>query len=264
MTRRRGKKIDELRIDVDGVGVKFELRFSYPKTFLVYHDGKEYEDVTVDGLKAKMIEVVRSSAALSWTRFIVIDYSSSEGGRHRGLDERAPRVATSISLEWEVKEFSNVHTPSGGEVECILERDVRPDGTLGDPGVHAREWGRGASRTRPRLPAHAIPYTAERVEVLRQLQAALTSVDRRLRALFAGPVDEITTRLDSGFEAAGLPALPPPEPLAHDEDCDKVTGRSCASWCPGNDKEAPTVDDHDVDCPAVTVEPSCTCGAEEA
>jgi hypothetical protein len=266
MGKPRGKKIDEVRLDVDGVAVKFDLRFVYPKTFLVQYDGKEYEDVTVDALKAKLREAVRTSVALVWTRYIVLSYCSTTAAstsrdRHY-LDDRAPDVVKGVELEWDVRDFSNGHMPTGDLEECILERDVAADGSTGAPSVHDRTSGRGPHRKRASLPQYAIPYSPERVEVLRQLQTALTSVDRKLRAFFAGAVDEIAARLDLGLQAAGLPALPPPEPLPveHRRNCAK-RHRPCQPWCPAYELEAPTAENHDDDCPVVK-EQRCTCGAE--
>lgn len=244
MAKVPGKKIGPLWIDLNGQRIQLDLRVDTRNgRFYTEHEGQVFDAATVDELRAKAAPAVEVSQGLTWTRYIVIDYQSTDAASSRSwnedrdLTDKPPAFVKAIRLHWTVKDFSNKHVPTRCDEEVILERDVLDDGTTDLPSVASRTHGRGPHRKHATLPDGAILYTPEREAALRDIRMRMTALDRQLRAVLAGDPAEVGTRLEQLPSATlQLPApLPPVKPEPDHE-----------TWCAKHDGEG------------------CDCGAEEA
>lgn len=245
MSRRPpGKKIGALEVEVEGLVHKLDLRLEVSSgTFYAELDHQWYEANTKAKLSEKLAALLRERQQLAWVRYLDIRYesdtreTSGRGGWYlgnEGLDARAPDEVSGVSLSWTIREFARHQEPEGLR---YLERDPS-----------TRKVERFPLRE---LPSFAVEYTEEREAVLMQLRAALTAVDRKMRAFFGREAKSIAAALDRGFAASGLPALPMPEREPHLQTC-KSLDRSCN--CGADDG-----DDHEDWCREVKA-PSCNCG----
>lgn len=275
MARAEGKKVGQLVVEAGETKGKFDLRLDIHRSeFLCVHQGVTYKAGTVDALRDVMRKVVTEESRITWTRYIEIEYSSS-GPDHRyssdrkDLDERAPSYTKELRLDWEVVEYSNPHIPVGDDDEdmVVLEREVGSDGKPGDvKRRHRVVTGRGRHRDTNsfKIPAHAVPFTPERLELLVQLRNALTHVDRKLRGFFGSTAETIIAALDGGLASLGLPALPPPErpPVVHTRRCALNDPPSCDCGADDDTDDEGKPKPHREYC-ATQAEPECDCGADD-
>jgi hypothetical protein len=206
-----GRKGGDLDINfvVDGTHHRatFPLRVDIDKGHFIAVDGDmQYIGET----KAELIEHMKSIAAkkiaLSWTRYIEIDYKVGivKGPRrssHSGLGPDAKREGpvVSIRLDFDVVEYSNkLEVP--GRAPGIVRRKVNDEGL---PYDEERRW---------EVPTDAIPFSQERLDALKHIQAAMTAIDDRMRALFVGKAKAVAARLDTiTNQQLALPAPEAPE-----------------------------------------------------
>ena len=276
MARAEGKKVGQLVVDAGETKAKFDLRLDIHRSeFLCVHQGVTYKAGTVDKLRDTMRDVVAAESSVTWTRYIEIEYHSSGprdgdyyGGSCKDLDEKAPEATKELRLDWEIVEYSNPHIPVGDNNDemVVLERSVDSEGQPGHvKRRHRVATGRGRHRDNNSfsIPAHAVKFTPERLEVLQQLRNALTHVDYRLRRFFGSTSETIAAAMDGGLGALGLPALPPPErpPVVHKRRCalNDPPGCDCGAEDTALPGEAVT---HDEEC-ATQAEPECDCGADD-
>lgn len=183
--------------------VHFDVEGSYHNaTFPFRIDADKGQFIAVDGnllhigeTKAELLDHLRkiaaSKIALTWTRYIEIIYEVGivEGvyrQKHHGLRPEDVRdgAVTSISLNFEVVEYSSPVTAKRHEPN-IRRRVIRDDGH-----PHSEE-------RRYEVPDDVIPFSQERLSALKHVQSAMSAIDQRLRALFAGTPKAITERLDT-------------------------------------------------------------------
>jgi hypothetical protein len=191
-----GRKGGDLDIDfvVDGTHHRatFPLRVDIDKGHFIAVDGDmQYIGET----KAELIEHMKSIAAkkiaLSWTRYIEIDYKVGvvKGpwrSSHSGLDpdDKREGPVVSIHLDFDVAEYSNkIEVP--GRAPGIVRRKINDEGLPYD------------EERRREVPTDAIPFSQERLDALRHIQAAMTAIDDRMRALFVGKAKAVAARLDT-------------------------------------------------------------------
>jgi hypothetical protein len=206
-----GRKAGELAVDfqVDGTHHRatFPFRVDTDKGRFIVVDGDvQYIGETKAELVEHMKKISAAKISLTWTRYIEIDYQVGvvEGIYHHshggiGPDDNRKGPVTSISLDFEVVEYSSkFETP--GRAPGIARRKISDDGT-----PYAEE-------RRHEMPDDAIPFSQARLDALKQIRAAMTTIDDRMRALFVGKVKAVAARLDS-ITNQQL-ALPAPEVVA--------------------------------------------------
>jgi hypothetical protein len=206
-----GRKAGDLKIsfEVDGTHhqATFPLRVDVDKGRFIAIDGDvQYIGETKAELVEHMKKIAASKVALTWTRYIEISYQVGVlKGPHRrshsglGPDDEREGPVSSISLDFDVVEYSNkFETP--GRAPGIARRKIDDDGK---PYDEERHWT---------VPEDVIPFSQERLDALRHIQAAMTAIDDRMRALFAGKAKTIAARLDTitNLQLA-LPAPEAPE-----------------------------------------------------
>ena len=128
---------------------------------------------------------------MTWTRYLEVDYkvSIAKGPRrvsHSGLgpEDKREGPVVSICLDFEVVEYSNKFE-SPGRGTGIARRTIGDDGL---PHGEERRWD---------IPDDAIPFSQERLDALKHIQAAMTAIDDRMRALFVGKAKAVAARLDT-------------------------------------------------------------------
>jgi hypothetical protein len=208
-----GRKAGEVDVhfEVDGTHhhATFPFRVDVDKGQFIVVDGDvQYIGETKAELIEHMKKIAAGKIALTWTRYIEITYQVAVvKGPHRishsglGPDDDRDGPVASISLDFEVVEYSNkFETP--GRAPGIARRKI---GDNDKPYDEERRW---------EVPKDVIPFSQERLEALRHIQAAMTAIDDRMRALFAGKAKAVAARLDT-ITNQQL-ALPAPEAPAVD------------------------------------------------
>lgn len=206
-----GRKAGDLDVnfEVDGTHHRatFPFRVDVDKGQFIVVDGDvQYIGENKAELVDHMKRIAAGKIALTWTRYIEISYQVGivEGPHrrsHSGLgpdDDRNGPIA-SISLDFEVVEYSNkFETP--GRAPGIARRKISDDGKTYD---EERQW---------EVPKDVIPFSQARLDALRHIQAAMTAIDDRMRALFAGKAKTVAARLDTiTNQQLALPAPEVPE-----------------------------------------------------
>jgi hypothetical protein len=195
--RAQGRKAGDLEVnfEVDGTHrrAKFPFRVDTDKGQFIAVDGDmQYIGETKAELVDHMKLIAASKIVLTWTRYIEIDYTVAvvEGPHkhsHSGLgpDDKRGGPVVSISLDFEVVEYSNKFAVPG---RSTVELSRRKIGNNDEPYGEER---------RHDVPDDAIPFSQERLDALRHIQAAMTAIDDRMRALFAGKPRAVAARLDT-------------------------------------------------------------------
>jgi len=191
-----GRKAGDLTVDfeVDGTHHRatFPLRVDVDKGQFIVVDGDvQYIGETRAELVEHMRKIAAGKIALTWTRYIEVDYKVgvAEGPRrhgHHGLgpdDDRGGPV-TSILFDFDVVEYSSKFEVPG-RAPGIARRKIGEDGKPYD------------EERRHEVPDDALPFTQERLDALRHIQSALTAIDDRMRSLFAGKPKAVAARLDT-------------------------------------------------------------------
>lgn len=191
-----GRKAGDLDVDfqVDGTHHRatFPLRVDVDKGHFIAVDGDvQYIGETKAALIEHMKTIAAKKIALTWTRYIEINYSVGviEGERrhsHSGLgpDDDREGPVVSISLDFDVVEYSSkFETP--GRAPGIARRKIGDDGKPYD------------EERRYDVPDDAIPFSQARLDALRHIQGAMTAIDDRMRDLFAGKAKTVAARLDT-------------------------------------------------------------------
>jgi hypothetical protein len=191
-----GRKAGDLDVNfaVDGTHHRatFPFRVDDAKGQFIAVDGDvQYISETKAELIEHMKKIAAAKISLTWTRYIEIDYTVGiVQGEHRrghsGLGPDADREGpvVSISLDFEVVEYSNKFTPPGRS-PGLSRRKI---GDNGKPYDEERRYD---------VPDDAIPFSQERLDALKHIQAAMTAIDDRMRALFVGKPKAIAARLDT-------------------------------------------------------------------
>jgi hypothetical protein len=237
-----GKKVGVLRVDLQREGarhdqksVEVELRLSVQSgTFHARYEGQWYEARTKDELADQIRQIASKTADLSWTRYLVVEYTARAypldgdsgrpaGGRHRTLeldedratlaqdteaeawsDRASAHVITSVDLHWRVCELSDPYPlPEDKRKKVRMRREV--DSQLADREEEGKETyqevvGDPSEQDDDLLPAGAVPWTAEREALLREVLAMLGQLDARMVELFRGGPDELARRLDAAAQ----------------------------------------------------------------
>lgn len=206
-----GRKAGDLDVDfeVDGTHHRatFQFRVDVDKGQFIVVDGDvQYIGETKAELVDHMKKIAASKIALTWTRYIEIEYQVGViKGPHRtghhglGPDDDRDGPVASISLNFEVVEYSNkFDTP--GRAPGIARRTISDDG------------GHYGEERRWEVPKDVIPFSQARLDALRHIQSAMTAIDDRMRELFAGKAKTVAARLDTiTNQQLALPAPEAPE-----------------------------------------------------
>jgi hypothetical protein len=207
-----GRKAGDLVVnfEVDGTyhSATFPFRVDVDKGQFIVVDGDvQYIGETKAELVDHMKKIAAGKIALTWTRYIEIDYKVgvAEGPRRRshsglGPDDKREGPITSISLDFDVVEYSNKFETSGFAGGNIMRRTIGDDG---EPHSEERRW---------EIPKDVIPFSQARLDALRHIEAAMTAIDGRMRELFAGKAKTVAARLDTiTNQQLALPAPVTPE-----------------------------------------------------
>lgn len=209
--RQPGKKIGKMTVTLDRMTTRYrrstievELRLDlHSGTFYASYEGARYEAKTKNGLS----DLIRVSASktidLEWTRYLVVLYKAKvrptdDSGRPKfyGHDEmdlgddrqRLGMTVTGIELQWLVCEMSTPYSLPGDKNKSVrMRRDVNESGGLDEPEEQADDS----------LPVGAVPWTAEREALLREMLVMLGRLDARAVELFRGDPDQLARKLDT-------------------------------------------------------------------
>jgi hypothetical protein len=233
-----GKKVGKLVVALfrkesscrDSVDLELRLDVS-TGTFHAAWEGQWYGAKTHDDLADQIRRVVAEEPDVTWTRYLVIDYEArswaleGDSGRPElsrcetlSLDddrtamtrdhEDGPRAVASIRLHWQLYEISSPYPKPGDKRRTVrMFRDVRcelnPD--EGGRGAYREVVGHAEEQDDDRIPPGAVPWTAEREAILRDVLAGIGRLDARLVALFRGDPAQLAGRLDATTASRLLP-----------------------------------------------------------
>lgn len=212
-----GKKAGKLTVRFRRPGgnearVAVDLRLDEKGIFYAQYEGKWYKAPLQASIERSIREAADASADIVWVRYLAIRYEAevrtlrqaAGGGRGSystyGLtdDRRQPGdgdddsqpVVSGLSLVWRRVEFSTPYQRPGDRKLVRMRRDVdeAPGGT--------EFLGRPSEQADAELPAGLVRWTAEREAFLRETLFALTHLDRRFAALFAGDEDDLARKID--------------------------------------------------------------------
>lgn len=217
MSKERGRKIGKVTFKLKtGDLVSVDLRLAQRNglqaedEFIAETHGTEVRAGSLDALRAELAKVANAAMDITWSRVIKISYHGRAGRESQGVDpdddEDAfdPAAITELSIDWEVWDVSS---PFGDfeargwyqgrdrpRVQHRIWRKVTWD-------EEDRTWSGSARRDEHQdwhgeWDAGVVPFTEERVEVLRQVQRALGEAHRRILGLFRGSVDQVAAQLD--------------------------------------------------------------------
>lgn len=234
----------------DYASIEVELRLDVSAgTFHAQYDGAWHDAPTKDELSAKIRQAAQKTIDVEWSRYLVVDYTArawpldgdsgrpEASGRNETLsieDDRAAlarepqadrwgdryrtHVITSIDLHWAVCEFSTPYAlPEDKKKTVRMRREI--DVQLGDRDDEGSETyrevaGEPIEQDDDRLPVGAVPWTAEREALLREVLAALGELDARMVELFRGDPDQLSRRLDAVVQGGPLRLLEAPAPAS--------------------------------------------------
>ncbi len=216
--------------------LEIELRLDVSSgTFCAWYEGAWYFAKTKDELSDQIRQAAQKTIDVQWTRYLIVDYEArawpldGDSGRpktdghyetlsveedraHLARDPQADtwsdrngtRVVTSIDLHWHVCEFSTPYAlPEDPKKTVRMRREVncqRDD--VDDDGreTYREVVGAPSEQDDDRLPAGAVPWTAEREALLREVLAALGRLDQRMVQLFRGDPDQLAQQLDTAAQ----------------------------------------------------------------
>ncbi len=242
-----GKKVGQLHVQLDRNDLQVELRLSLPGgTFHAEYEGRWYDALT----QGELADQIRQVADAAWTRYLVIGYTAKachlDGDRGRplgayqvlsieadrdALAEVGPpeegavsvRALTSIELNWSIYEFSTPYALPGNPSKTVrMRREVerqltdRSDGSGSAPEgeIYQDDIAPPDEQEDDRLPPGAVPWTAEREALLRDLLATLGQIDAQMVALFHGDPEQVARQLDEAAQRGASRALVLPAPPA--------------------------------------------------
>lgn len=251
--RDHGKKIGMITVPLKNPvrnrhSTELELRCdTRTGVFAVELEGRWYTDKDLEALRKKLSEAISLTAEIEWTRYIVVHYDarvrdvesfgqswgssehwSPEHDRTKlaGVEradwarikkknpdaerwEEEPKVVVGISLCWSVVEYSAPFTPPGKDKPVRLSRHVDMR-TLKASEIIEQERD-------DKLPEGAMLFSPQRLRYLESLRDALTNIDAKLAAMFAGDLVQIGTRVDAGRAFPTDPVLLLAAPPAEDD-----------------------------------------------
>jgi hypothetical protein len=216
--------------------VEFELRLDSNGMFHAAHEGQWFQAESQVKLKEQLHQAIDKTIDVEWRRYLMIDYTADvwpvngDSGRpsydHSGhvrldldadraelaRDPRAKphearsdaRVITGIGLHWTVVEFSSPYAlPHDPKKHVRMQRGVNMQ--LADRDDDGRETyqeciGEPHENDDDRLPCGAVPWTAERETLLREILAALARLDARMVELLRGDPESLAARLDAATQ----------------------------------------------------------------
>lgn len=205
----------------------FELRVDVEAgDWIVVMESEIYRSADKETLHRYVRDLLKSQRAVTWTRYLVIDYEAEGPGnfgsrrRYSAADERYREIA-SISLDWEVWDYSDPIQHPGQSKPRIKSREVfiRDREPSDDDGIAGRVWTNDGDLPNEHygtegwlhgdaIPSGAVLYTAERYALLREIRAAMARLDARLADLFRGATPaELAAKLDRAGLAAGISGL---------------------------------------------------------
>jgi hypothetical protein len=213
--------------------ISVELRLDSNGVFHAKYESQWYEAATQSELTEKIRKAAERTIDLEWTRYLIVQYEAtawpedgdtgrpeSTGGYEtlsldddRGKLARDPeavklshrlrdRVITSIDLHWVICDFSQPYAlPEDKRRTARMRRDidmqrVLPDEDDGDC-TYREVIGSPEEQGSDALPVGAVPWTAEREALLRDILKALGRLDARMVALFGGDPDRLARQLDA-------------------------------------------------------------------
>ena len=227
-------KLDRAATRYKSLSIEVDLRLDVASgKFYALYEGQLYGGSTKDELADKVREAATKTIELEWTRYLVVDYEArawplegdsgrpESSGSYESLsidDDRAglttpdpdatrhharfrPCVVTSIDLHWLVCEISDAYPlPEDKAKRVRMRREV--DCKLIDRDDDGRETyeevvGTMYEQDDDKLPRGAVPWTAEREALLREVLAALGKLDARMVELFRGDPDSLARQLDA-------------------------------------------------------------------
>lgn len=227
-----GRKAGSLRIRVaQSEYATFELRVDIERGDWIVAIGDSLyrcaDKAKLEGYVEKLLQLQR---AVTWTRYLVIDYEAEGPGdfgnrrRYAPDDKRRDRdvEVAAIRLDWEVWDYSDpiqhpgqtiprrksrevfIHERKAAELEedegiVWSNRDELPDEYYSTEGwLHDNK-----------IPDGAVVFTPDRHALLRSIRAAMGRLDGKLVAVFnAGTPAELAAKLDRAGLAAGIAGLP--------------------------------------------------------
>jgi hypothetical protein len=220
--RMPGRKSKALVVRVEsGEPQIFEMRVDdVPGDFIaVVSDGNGSGDYYVSKSRADLVNFMKEYAAdqtvVGWERYLVVEYSATavEDSNDYDLDaeievkrarkKQSPQLdmVRTIQLDYDVWDYStNAFTkPASGSWDRGPRQELRrrkvyspEDGDESRTG--SPEW---SGDDKP--PRGAVPYSAERVAVIEEIQRALGKLDARMREFLGGDPKQLAKKLDAAI-----------------------------------------------------------------
>lgn len=212
----RKSKVLVIRIE-SGEPQIFEMRVDdIPGDFIAVvpdASGDYYTSKSRADLVAFMKEYAADQNVVSWKRYLVVEYSATavedandydleaEIEVKRARKKQSPQLdmVRAIRLDYDVWDYStNVFTKpanawGGGGQELRRRKVYSPeDGDASRTG--SPDWSGGDTP-----PRGAVPYSAERVAVIEEIQRALGKLDARMREFFGGDPEDLGKKLDAAI-----------------------------------------------------------------
>lgn len=211
------KKIDTITIKGDFISEKVDLRYhTEDGTYHASIGTVDFQDDSLPDLKSKLTAHIKKQEVLTWERYILVDYRSTElatvlGGTRGDYysQHKAKKNANDVgglTLEYQVFEVSNPFDMQIGDNKRPARRwrEYRRNEIYG-------QWIRigGAGNEEQHTEDHhkytfsrLIPYSDERIATLDRIQAAIADLDRRMGLMFGKgatgtAIAQVLDRLDT-------------------------------------------------------------------
>lgn len=197
--RQGTKKIDTITIKGDFTTVEVDLRYHKENgTFYASIGTVDFHDDDLASLKEKLVEHLKKQEVLTWEKYILVEYSSTElatvlggtRGSYYGASDKAKKAGNvgGIAIEYQVFEVSNSFDMSIGDKKSTARRwrEYRRREIYGEWIQHG-----GTGNEDQHVEDHykyrfdrLIPYSDERIAALDRIQAAIVDLDKKMTTLF--------------------------------------------------------------------------------